>query len=278
VVSDVKRVYAMRDDSRSRHSVQSVERAFAVLRSFTAERPVQGVSEIATALNLNRTTVHRLLATLESCGAVRRDPITHRYTISAGVLQFANVFHQMSNVRDVAHQPMVRLRDITRHTAALHLREGYERVTISQVESNQDLRMTYRDLGVPQPLHLGAPGKVILANLCHDEIEEYIARRELIAFTDHSITDPATLRSELEKIRSGGISVSREERRPGVVSVAAPVFDVSGQVIGAMNICGPVHRVSDREIEEFIPIVRDAAWETSRRLGWVEHPLAESAG
>jgi IclR family transcriptional regulator, acetate operon repressor len=268
----------MRDESRSRHSVQSVERAFAVLRSFTAERPVQGVSEIASALNLNRTTVHRLLATLESCGAVRRDPITHRYTISAGVLQFANVFHQTSNVRDVAHPAMVRLRDLTGHTAALHLHEGFERVTVAQVESNQDLRMTYRDLGVPQPLHLGAPGKAILANLPRNEIEEYFRHRDLIAFTDNSITEPDLLRAELAKIVEDGISISREERRPGVVSVAAPVFDASGHVIGAMNVCGPVHRVSDRQIEEIIPLVRDAAWETSRRLGWIDAAIAERAG
>lgn len=268
----------MRDDARSRHSVQSVERAFAVLRSFTAERPVQGVSEIATELDLNRTTVHRLLATLEACGAVRRDPITHRYTISAGVLQFANVFHQMSNVRDIAHQAMVRLRDATGQTAALHLREGNERVTISQVESNQDLRMTYRDLGVPQPLHLGAPGKAILANLAPQEIDDYLTHRHLIAFTDHSMTDPGELRCELESILREGISLSRQERRPGVVSVAAPIFDASGQVIGAMNICGPVHRVSEEQLEEIIPLVRDAARETSRRLGWIEQPLAESAG
>lgn len=273
----MKRAYAMRDESRSRHSVQSVERAFAVLRSFTAERPVQGVSEIASALNLNRTTVHRLLATLESCGAVRRDPITHRYTISAGVLQFANVFHQMSNVRDVAYQAMVRLRDATGQTAALHLRESSERVTISQVESNQDLRMTYRDLGLPQPLHLGAPGKVILAHLHPDEIEEYLSRRHLVAFTEYSITDPTRLRAELATILRNGYGISRQERRPGVVSVAAPIFDDSGQVVGAMNICGPVQRVSEEQIDEIIPMVLDAARETSRRLGWIEQPLAEPA-
>jgi IclR family transcriptional regulator, acetate operon repressor len=273
----MKKVCAMRDDSRSRHSVQSVERAFAVLRSFTPERPVQGVSEIATTLNLNRTTVHRLLATLESCGAVRRDPITHRYTISAGVLQFANVFHQMSNVRDVAHQPMVRLRDATGQTAALHLREGFERVTIAQVESNQDLRMTYRDLGVPQPLHLGSPGKAILAHLCPEEIEEYLTRRRLVAFTEHSITDPGKLRAELERILYNGYAISRQERRPGVVSAAAPVFDGSGYVIGAMNICGPVHRISEPQLLEIAPLVMEAARETSRRLGWIEQPIPESA-
>lgn len=277
-MGNVKQVYAMRDDSRSRHSVQSVERAFAVLRSFTAERPVQGVSEIASALDLNRTTVHRLLATLESCGAVRRDPITHRYTISAGVLQFANVFHQTSNVRDVGHQAMVRLRDHTHQTAALHLREGYERVTISQVESDQDLRMTYRDLGVPSPLHLGAPGKAILANLCPEEIDEYLTKRHLVAATENSITEPGALRRELDKILLNGISLSREERRPGVVSIAAPVFNDAGQVIGAMNICGPVHRVSEEKVQQFIPMVREAARETSRRLGWIDAPLAETAG
>ena len=268
----------MRNGPQSRHSVQSVERAFAVLRSFTAERPVQGVSEIAATLSLNRTTVHRLLATLEQCGAVRRDPITHRYTISSGVLQFANVFHQMSNVRDIAHQAMIRLRDATGQTAALHLREAFERVTIAQVESNQDLRMTYRDLGVPQPLHLGAPGKAILAHLPEDEFEEYLEQRELVGYTEHSITDPEALRIEVQRIRRAGYAVSRQERRPGVVSVAAPVFDDAGRVIGAINICGPVHRISDPEVVRIIPLVRDAARETSRRLGWIEQPLAESAG
>jgi IclR family transcriptional regulator, acetate operon repressor len=173
---------------------------------------------------------------------------------------------------------MVRLRDLTGHTAALHLHEGFERVTVAQVESNQDLRMTYRDLGVPQPLHLGAPGKAILANLPRNEIEEYFRHRDLIAFTDNSITEPDLLRAELAKIVEDGISISREERRPGVVSVAAPVFDASGHVIGAMNVCGPVHRVSDRQIEEIIPLVRDAAWETSRRLGWIDAAIAERAG
>jgi IclR family transcriptional regulator, acetate operon repressor len=260
----------MRNNGRSRHTVQSVERAFAVLRSFTPERPVQGVSEIADSLDLNRTTVHRLLATLENCGAVRRDPITHRYTISSGVLQFANVFHQVSNVRDVAREPMIRLRDATGQTAALHLREGSERVTIAQAESNQDLRMTYRDLGVPQPLHLGAPGKVILAHLPCKEIEEYLTQRDLVAFTVHSITDPEQLRDELRQIRDQGYGISRQERRPGVVSVSGPVFDSGGKVIGAMNISGPVHLVSDEEVQEIIPLVVEAASETSRRLGWMD--------
>lgn len=261
----------MRDDPRTnRHSVQSVERAFAILRSFTAERPVQGVSEIASLLNLNRTTVHRLLATLESCGAVRRDPATHRYTISSGVLQFASVFHEISNVRDVAQPALVRLRDATGQTAALHLRESWERVTIAQVESNQDLRMTYRDIGVPQPLHLGAPGKTILAHMESEERDAYLAQRELVAFTAHSITDPQALRAELCRILAQGYGISRQERRPGVVSVAAPVFDASQQVIGAMNISGAVQRVTDADVAEIVPLVQRAARKTSHLLGWVE--------
>lgn len=265
----------MRNNVRSRHSVQSVERAFAVLRSFTPERPVQGVSEIAEALNLNRTTVHRLLATLESCGAVRRDPITHRYTISSGVLQFANVFHQVSNVRDVAREPMDWLRDATGQTAAVHLREGYDKVTIAQAESNQDLRMTYRDLGLPQPLHIGAPGKVILAHMPCKDVEEYLTHRELVAFTEHSVTDPDRLRAQIRQIRDQGYGISREERRPGVVSVAGPVFDDTGKVIGAMNITGPVHAVSDDQVREIIPMVIEAAAETSRRLGWMGEPARQ---
>jgi DNA-binding IclR family transcriptional regulator len=86
------------------------------------------------------------------------------------------------------------------------------------------------------------------------------------------------LRNELATILRNGFGTSRQERRPGVVSVAAPIFDDSGQVIGAMNICGPVQRISEEQIEQFIPLVLDAARETSRRLGWIEQPVAETAG
>jgi IclR family transcriptional regulator, acetate operon repressor len=258
----------MNHQTRDRQSVQSVERAFAILRTFTPERPILSVSEIAIKVGLNRTTTHRLLSTLEKCGVVRRDGNYNGYTVSAQVLQFGNVFFQLTDVRAAALDTMTRLRDWTGQTAALHVREGYFRITIAQVESTQDLRVTYPDLGVRIPLHLGAPGKAILAFLPQEELDSFFDHVPLTRATQYSVTDPDRLKADLCEVRRNGYALTRQERRPGVVSIAASVFDRGSKVVASINVSGSIHRIDESQFKEFIPLVVSAAAEVSERLGY----------
>lgn len=260
----------MQDVQEARHTVQSVVRACDILRVFSVDRPILGVAEIAALLKLNRTTVHRLLVTLESCGMVRRDPHTQKYMVGALVLQLSNVFLHQSDVRSTGLPIITTLRDTTNQTAALHIQEEVSRITIAQAESRQDLRVTYPDLGEPIPLHLGAPGKVILANLSLTEIEHYLNVVPLTQTTPKSPASRQHLSDELDRIRARGHAITHEERRSGVVSIAAPIFDAAGRVIASVNISAPVQRISDEQKERFVPFVVEAAREISRALGHVD--------
>lgn len=231
-----------------RHLVQSVVRAFDILSAFSAERPALSVAEVAALLKLSRPTVHRLLATLQECGAVMQQDGSHRYILSAQIVRFSNAFHQQSNIVLVALPHLTALRDVTGETSGLHLLEGSKRVVIAQVESREALRLTYPTLGEAIPLHLGAPGKAVLAFRTPQQIEQYLARHKLEAVTPYSITSPSQLRAELARIREAGYAISQQERRLGVIAIAAPLL-VAGMVVGAVNISGPDRRLFDKNVQ-----------------------------
>lgn len=253
----------------SRQDVQSVRRAMQVLAAFTVEEPRLGVAEIAQRIGLNRTTVHRLVGTLEATGMLRRDPASQKYTLSARVLQLADIFLQQSDLRSVALPAMTALRDATNETVALHIREGDARIVMTQVGANRDVRHMYRNIGQPIPLHLGAPGKVMLAFAAPAEIAGYLERGNLISTTPHSVTDPATLREQLASTAQQGYAISWEERTLGVVSLAAPIFDATGAAVASVNVSGPSQRIRKQDVRAIVPLVVNTAQEISRGIGYL---------
>lgn len=253
----------------SRQDVQSVRRAVQVLSAFTVEEPRLGVAEIAQRVGLNRTTVHRLVGTLEATGMLRRDPPSQKYTLSARVLHLADVFLQQSDLRSVALPALTALRDSTNETIALHIREGGSRIVIAQVGADRDVRHMYRNIGQPIPLHLGAPGKVILAFAPPAEIADYLDSGPLTGTTPHSVTDPTILREQLTVIAKQGYAVSWEERTLGVVSLAAPIFDATGVAVASVNVSGPSQRIRKQDVRAFVPLVVNTANEVSRGIGYL---------
>jgi IclR family acetate operon transcriptional repressor len=266
-VHDAKMVFTMRDESDSRETVQSVIRACSILEAFSVERPVLNVSEIASIVGINRTTVHRLLTTLESRGYVQRAPDSQKFTIGTQIARLANVFFSYSDVRSVGYSTIVSLRDATNHTSALHIRQHHNRVVIAQAESWQDLRVTYPDVGTPIPLHIGAPGKAILAHLSSDELEHYLETETLTLPRTNEILNVDQLRRELELTKGRGYSVTSQERRVGVVSVAAPIFSATGAAIASVNFSAPIQRITESEVEAFAGLVVQAGNAISAQLG-----------
>jgi DNA-binding IclR family transcriptional regulator len=198
---------------------------------------------------------------------VQRVPGNQKYTIGTQIVRLANVFFHQSDVRSVGMPSIAALRDATGQTAALHLRDEQHRIVIAQVESRQDLRVTYPDLGNPIPLHVGAPGKAILAHLRPDEIERYFRTVSLTSVATNKPISEAELRAELTEIRDHGYSVTSQERRLGVLSIAAPIFNTTGAVIASVNISAPMQRVSEEQVKEFAGLVRRAGRAISAQLG-----------
>lgn len=246
---------------------QTVVRAFDILYCFTEDDPPLSVAEVARRVGLNRTTTHRLLATLEHCRAVQRSASGSHFSLHPHLLQFASIVLKSSDLRTVAQDPMARLWEKTGETVALHVRDRLSRIVFMQMESRHDLKVTYPRMGEEIPLNLGAPSKAILAFLSEEEVQTFLDIGELTGTTEASITDVPSLVSEIETTRARGYSLSFEERRKGVASIAAPIFDAGGSVIAALNVIGPKIRIDGDTVEEFASLVRETAQEISGRLG-----------
>lgn len=246
--------------------VQSIDRAASILRCFTAQAPTLGISDIARRTGLSTSTTHRLLAAMQQNQLVRK-AADRRYALGPLLLQLARSGAVAPTLREAAIPAMTALRDAEEETVGLHmLLADDERVVVDQVESHHPLRRTYTEVGVPIPLPYGAPGKVLVAYL-PAERRDAILQRPLRKVTPATMIDRAALRAETDEARQNGFALSFAERTPGIHTVAAPIFDHSGAVVGCLSLTGPEIRMSNGRLHETGPRVRAAAWAVSELLG-----------
>lgn len=245
-------------------TIQAVDRALDVLLLF-AERSADfehegrglGVTQIAERLDLPKSTVHRILSTLEARGFCRQDPHTGRYHLGLKALELAGAYLAQSDLGSAAYPEMCRLRDQVEETVTLYVRDGTDRVRVQKAEGRHGVRRVV-GLGQRLPLHLGAASKVLLAWLPDYERERVLGSMRLpLDF------DLAGLKAAILETRRRGWASSAEEREEGVASVAAPIIDRSGHVVAALAISGPVQRFDGPAVERYA----QAALETARNIG-----------
>lgn len=255
---------------RTVHSTGSGTEAAArvadVLLLFTSGPASLGVTAIGRELGLSKAVVHRILQSLTSREVLVVDPVTKGYRLGPAAAALGARALRESSLRAAALPVLRRLRDATDETTTLSELVGDERVYLDQVESAQEIKMTV-ETGRRFPLHAGGSSKVILAFL-PDERRERILAQPLPALTPLTSTDVKLLRDELELIAAERIAVSGGERQYGAASVAAPLFGIDGEVAGAISACGPTSRFDEAAIARHVPLVRRAAEEISRVLGW----------
>lgn len=249
-----------------RSSVQSIDRAVAILRCFGVRRPDLGISELARHTGLSTSTVHRLLIAMQANGLVRQTA-DRRYRLGALVVQLARGGGIPDTLRDAAIPALGALRDAHEETTAVHeLTPSGERVILEQAESHHELRRTYTEFGIPIPLPQGAPGKVMLAfQPWHRQLD--VLGKPLDQVTPQTITDPRKLAAQLAEIRRRGFALSLGERTPGIRTVAAPVFDFGDRVVGCLCITGPEMRMPVERLLKLGSAVSAAAWSVSEQLG-----------
>jgi DNA-binding IclR family transcriptional regulator len=243
-------------------SVQSIERAFLVLRA-VATGPA-GISDVARRVDLPTSTVARLLGTLEGLGAVTRvgDGVTYR--VGPAVAELATAADPSSGLVAAARLFLVELVEEVRETAGISVLDGDEVLYLDHVDAA--LQVQIRDWsGARLPLHVVSSGLVLLAHRPADEIEAYLSR-PLEAFTARTVTDPAAIRRRLEQVRDGGFAWTAEELHEGLTSVAAPVRGPSA-VVAALHCHGPSFRFPVPGTEDKVgTAVRDVAERFSARM------------
>jgi DNA-binding IclR family transcriptional regulator len=248
-------------------TIASIERAADVLLYLASTgTPDLGVTEVASALDLSKAVVHRILSSLRHHGFVRVDPDTRRYSLGPAALTIGAAYLDNMDIRDLAAEPMRRLVKLTGETATLSIRDGWTRVYIDQMTPPREVKMSVR-LGVPFPLHAGGSSKAFLAFLPDDEIDRYLDQPDLAGLTSETVTDAAALRREITEIRKRGYATSFGERQSGAASAAAPVFDRRGEPIAVVSVSGPVERYRPHVESAAEHLLAETA-ELSRLMGW----------
>jgi len=248
-------------------SIAAVERAMDVLLLFgRSGRADLGVTEIATELGITKAAVHRILTALRNRDLIAFEPSTRRYTLGHAAIALGRAYMARTDLRIMAAPELRRLGARTGETVTLSIRRGDTRMYVDQVVPDQELRVEVT-LGVPYPLYAGSSSKVILACLEPAEIDDYLSRQELVAFTDATITDRAALRAELAAIRERGYALSVGERQVGAASLAVPVLDHDGGVMAAISVCAPQSRFEPKA-DEFVPLLLEAGRAVSAQLGY----------
>ncbi|MFO8061031.1 MAG: IclR family transcriptional regulator, partial [Bacillota bacterium] len=196
---------------------QVVRRIADILRLWISHRGTMSVREVAERLGLARTTTHRLMADLENEGFLRSDG-NGRYELGFFPVRLAERVREGLKIVEVARSHMMALRDLSRETVALHIRDDIVRRCIYQVESPQQLRRVYTDVGGSIPLYAGAASLVMLAHLPEEALQR-IVDDGLQPIAPNTITDWPKLREEMDRILEEGVAVSRSQRTPGIAAV-----------------------------------------------------------
>lgn len=235
----------------------SVKRAFEIIE-LAEERGSVGVTELANELELPKTTVHSYLSTLNDIGYVRNEDGS--YCLSFRFLKHGGAVRHSSKLYQVAKHEVDRLALETGEVGNLGIEENGLRVLLYK-SAQQGAIHDNAPIGEFTKMHWTALGKAILAYLPKKRVQSIIDARALTRANEYTITSSDQLLKELEKIREQGYSVEDQERRHGVLTVAAPIFDkTSDTVIASISVSGPKARLQENtSIEALADQVKSAA-------------------
>lgn len=242
--------------------LQTVQKIGPVLDLFTAQRPEWGVSEVAAALGLPRSSVHAVLTSLVDTGLLQTR-FRGRYRLGWRVVELNQAMRSSVDVRSLALPILQNLVRDHRETAHLAVMENGKVLYLDKVIGTHNLIVRGAHIGTQRDAHSSGVGKILLAAEWTERQPEMSP--PLRRFTASTIIDPRQLGAELDKVRKSGVAFDEGETAPEVRCVAAPVKDELGSVIAAISITVPVTRFSQR-LPELTAAVRAAAKEVSQRV------------
>jgi IclR family KDG regulon transcriptional repressor len=245
--------------------IASLQKALSVVDAFASDGGELGISELARRLGLTKNQVFRVLKTLEEHGYVRQCE-TKTYRLGWKFFEIGQSLLEHSHLLELAPPVMDDLRDRTRESVHLLVRDGFEAVCVARRESPALIRMSAR-VGHRFLLHAGACPKAILAFQPPSYIDRAIERHGLPAYTAHTVTDRPALDRHLRLIRQLGFAESDEDIDIHAYAVAVPIFDRDGGVDAAMSVAGPLVRFEAERRAEALAALKEACDRISQLRG-----------
>jgi IclR family pca regulon transcriptional regulator len=234
--------------------VQSLARGLSTVRAFDREHPALTLSEVALRVGLARAAARRCLLTLQHLGYVGTRG--RSYFLLPRVLELGHSYLSSLDLTDLAQRPM---EDLSRHTgqsSSMAVLDAHDIVYVVRVPARRIMSIAL-NVGARLPAFATSMGRVTLADLSHDEFEQWLTGARLRALTPHTKATAAALRDELARVRQQGYALVAQELELGLLSIAVPIHGVNGRVVAGLNVSMPYADGSRQiAIRQFLPVLR----------------------
>lgn len=253
-------------ETEDKYSIKVILKTMDLLKCFSPKHPEWTANDLSNKLNLNRTTVYRILSTLASGGFVQLNPKSGGFRLGPTLIGLSMALFNSMEIRTVA-RPV--LEDLAKETGeSVHLTIWYndQVMLIDQWESPSEIKVSV-PLGKKFSAHCTATGKIFLSALSEKELDRYLSEHELKSFTPKTIIDKGALREEVLKTKQQQIGFDFEEYAVDVAACAAPVYSFDQSINSAIAVIGPSRRMQT-QIEEITSMVKKAGEQISNQLGY----------
>jgi IclR family pca regulon transcriptional regulator len=238
--------------------VQSLSRGLAVIRAFDHAHPELTLSEVAARTGVTRAVARRFLLTLAALGYVRNDG--RFFSLTARVLELGYAYLSSLSLPEVAESHLEALVAEVNESSSVSVLDGHDVVYVARVPVSRIMTVSI-SVGTRFPAYATSMGRVLLAGMAPEELEEYLSAVALEPLTARTVTSAEALRTEVAKVRAQGWSLVNQELEEGLRALAAPIRDRTGRVVAAVNVSAHASRTSLETMRRDIlpPLLKTAA-------------------
>lgn len=251
-----------------RYVIPSVVRALQILEAFSFQKTTYTNSELSRKFDLNKSSVTRLLSSLEKAKFLKRNKETGAYQLTHKSYQVGRVYIKQVDVHKVSMPILEELTSKCQEVSFLGVLDELQVLYLDWVESKQTVSLPSMT-GMKLPAYCTGNGKNFLAHMDEETLSSYFESIELVQHTVNTITDPSTLKKQLKQVKKQGYACDFGEFHEDVISMSAPVYNDVGEIIAGISIAGPEFRLGKDILQKkIIRELKKAALKISRQLGF----------
>ena len=254
--------------THNKYKIPILEKGMQVIELIAQNEKGLTVQEMVNSLKHSKTSIYRIVCSLEEMGYLRKNQETNSFSITKKLFKVGLSSLGTTTIIEHAYEPMRRLRDELRETVVLGTLMGTKIVILEQVIGSHHFSFILKP-GVGVCLHASAPGKAMMAYVSEQERDEILAKIEYTLYTENTITNTTDYLKELDRVQSCGYGLDMGEELTGVRCIGAPIFNQAGKVAAAIWITGPGERLPNEAIKDYGKQVVACANEISEKMGYI---------
>ncbi|MFZ7131814.1 MAG: IclR family transcriptional regulator [Eubacteriales bacterium] len=254
-------------DNTSKYEIKVLQKTLNILNCFTSKKTEWSINEFCNELDLNRTTVYRILDILKSYHYIEESQKLGRYKLGKAYIAFGSILLNEMNLKKIASMYLESLANKIEETASLSIYYDFTSLILDSYDSPNDIKV-HLDIGKRSELHASSHGKIFLSNLSPTEFNKYF-EKDLPQYTPMTHTNKDYFLKIIEKIRKNRVSYDREEVINGLSGIGAPILDYNSTIVGAISIVGYSNRI-EKKLDQLVEQVKLTASLISKEMGFSE--------